>query len=34
MAQVDCEVLVVKSDDFVSPVDREEKVPRGHGVMA
>jgi universal stress protein E len=34
MAQVDCEVLVVKSDDFVSPVDREEKAPREQWAVA
>jgi universal stress protein E len=34
MAQVDCEVLEVKFDDFVSPVDREEKALRGQWAVA
>ncbi len=34
MAQVDCEVLVAKSDDFVSPVDQEEEATSGQWAVA
>jgi universal stress protein E len=34
MARVDCEVVVVKSDDFVAAVDQEEKAPRGQWAVA
>jgi nucleotide-binding universal stress UspA family protein len=34
MAQLDCEVLVVKSDDFVSAVDREENATSGQWAVA